>query len=593
MQIISHKKSDLKVCEKFFIEKSIELLYYGTIDSYRVKLNNSKTILEELKYCIDEFEIGRIRHFSTIKGKEKDKKALVDEVIKFVNEDENYLNFISVSKDYLLTILKELNEYNYKKVSATLQILLKENEDYLSRIIKALKILIDQDLSRFDHLSKIDKILNLLFSELVSKGFSKGFLYKFFYGVFVNNLLPTKEFNLQFNSFEQRILNVESEHTIIYRLDTTSKVYDSVSSIHYSSIDLVDDINDIELKDEKELDKFRVIKHNRKFVKCNVNALDYLSALKKSNNLLSEYLDLLNLGLSDEFLYIHNRVLVIDQKKSNKGAFQNNVKILDGKYAVEKARYVHFIRKLPGILENPNIINESKEKIKSAIRYLRLGNQSTEVEHKFINYWIGLEYLFSNYESQSTINRLKEHFINSHSLAYVKRNLLSFKRNIKNIDPTSLLLITEYSTEDNEDIKNENFYEQVCVNLLSKHPLLAYRSHVLKNLFFTNGKNSAYNYITNHKENLETHFIRIYRLRNEIIHDAATNTNNELIASNLRYYLTFILNEIIDYLYNEVGEKPSIEKYFIKNEIKIGNLNHEKFPLDKMIDSDCSIEFIS
>lgn len=593
MQIISHKKNDLKVCEKFFIEKSIELLYYGTIDSYRVKLNNSKTILEELKYCIDEFDIGRIRHFNTIKGKEKDKKALVDEVIKFVNEDENYLDFISVSKDYLLTILKELNEHNYKKVSATLHILLKENEDYLSRIIEALKILIDTDLTDFDHLSKIDKVLNLLFSELVSKGFSKGFLYKFFYGVFVNNLLPTKEFNFQFRSFEQRILNVESEHTIIYRLDTSLKVYEAVSSIHYSSIDLVDNIDDIHLNEESELINFRVIKHNRKFVKCKVNALDYLSALKKSNNLLSEYLDLLNLGLSDEFLYIHNRVLVIDEKKPNKGAFQNNVNILDGKYAVEKARYVHFISKLPRILENSDIINESKEKIKSAIRYLRLGNQSTEVEHKFINYWIGLEYLFSNYESQSTINRLKEHFINSHSLAYVKRNLLSFKRNIKNIDPASLLLITEYSAEDNEDIKKESFFKQVCDNLLSEYPLLAYRSYVLKNLFFTNGKNSAYNYITNHKENLEIHFIRIYRLRNEIIHDAATNTNNELIASNLRYYLTFILNEIIDYLYNEVGEKSSIEKYFIKNEIKIGNLNHEKFPLDKMIDSDCSIDFIS
>lgn len=245
MQIISHKKNDLKVCEKFFIEKSIELLYYGTIDSYRVKLNNSKTILEELKYCIDEFDIGRIRHFNTIKGKEKDKKALVDEVIKFVNEDENYLDFISVSKDYLLTILKELNEHNYKKVSATLDILLKENEDYLSRIIEALKILIETDLTDFDHLSKIDKVLNLLFSELVSKGFSKGFLYKFFYGVFVNNLLPTKEFNFQFRSFEQRILNVESEHTIIYRLDTSLKVYEAVSSIHYSSIDLVDNIDDI------------------------------------------------------------------------------------------------------------------------------------------------------------------------------------------------------------------------------------------------------------------------------------------------------------------------------------------------------------
>jgi hypothetical protein len=596
MQIIGHKKTDLTICQKFFIEKSIELLYYGTIDSYRVKLNNSKTILEELKYCINEFEIGRIKHFHTIKGKEKDKKGLVDEAIKFIIQENNYLNFITVSKDYILTILREINDNNYKRVSATLDILLKENVDYLNKLIIQLKNLIDSDLHDFPHLEKIDRILNLLFSELVSKGFSKGFLYKIFYGIFVNTLKQQSDFNLHFTNFAKRIENHESEHIVIFRIDTTLKVYDSISSINYSSIEMFDNIDGIELatRQSTELTTFKVVINNRKFIKCTLNAYDYLSALKKARNMLAEYLDVLNLGLSDEFLHIHNRVLVIDQRSPRKGGFQNNVNILDGKYKVEKGRYIHFTSKLPTLLGNPNIRNESKEKIKSAIRYLRLGNQSTEVEHKFINYWIGLEYLFSNYESQSTINRLKEHFINSHCLAYVKRNLLAFKNNLKNIESAKLSLLTEFHHTDHEDLKSETFYQQVWDLLLVDYPLIAYRAYKLKSWFFETGKpNSANNYILIHKDNLEIHFIRIYRLRNEIIHDAATNTNNELIASNLRYYLTFILNEIIDYLYNNLSEKVSIEKYFIENEIKMGNLQHQKFLLNKMIEYDCSIDFIS
>ncbi len=181
MQIIRHKKTDLTISQKFFIEKSIELLYFGTIDSYRVKLNNPKTILEELRYCLNEFEAGRIKHFHTIKAKEANKKGLVDEAIKLLSDkDENQLVFRSVSKDYILTSLKELNENNYKKIASILEILLKENPMYLNKLIDEVKNLLDANISDFDHLIKIDKILAKLFSELINKGFSKGFLYKIF-----------------------------------------------------------------------------------------------------------------------------------------------------------------------------------------------------------------------------------------------------------------------------------------------------------------------------------------------------------------------------------------------------------------------------
>ena len=45
MQIIDHKNTTLTVCERFFIEKSLEMLYLGTVDSYRAKINNPKTIV--------------------------------------------------------------------------------------------------------------------------------------------------------------------------------------------------------------------------------------------------------------------------------------------------------------------------------------------------------------------------------------------------------------------------------------------------------------------------------------------------------------------------------------------------------------------
>ena len=117
-----------------------------------------------------------------------------------------------------------------------------------------------------------------------------------------------------------------------------------------------------------------------------------------------------------------------------------------------------------------------------------------------------------------------------------------------------------------------------------------------KDWFFksTTGPANGTDYLNRHKENLEIHFTRIYRLRNEIIHDAAMNTNNQLIVSNLRYYLTFILNEAIDYLSNaNTNGCTSIEDYFLSNELRLGNIQHQGYTLINLIEVDCAIDFIS
>ncbi|MCX2430808.1 hypothetical protein [Pedobacter sp. GR22-10] len=596
MQIIIHKNTQLTTCQKFFIEKSLELLYLGSIDSYRVRLNNPRTILEELKYCLEEFELGRIKHFQTIKSKDKGKKALVDDAIKLLQYEETYLRFDSISLNYINQLLKLIDEYNYKKVISVLEIVLRENDEYLLSVTNGLENLVATDDHTLANLEKIDNALNFLFSELISNGYSKGFLYKLIYGIFVHSLKDGNDFNTHFSDFKTRILDAESNYDVIFRIDTTQKVYDAITAIPHSILILSDDINEFALtgRYQAEFESFNITAANRKFITCSLDARDPLAALKKARNILSEYLDVINLGLSGEYLLINQRVLVVGSRPTEKGAFQNNANILDGKYKVEKDHYVEFTTKLPIIIQNNNIVKETKEKIKSAIRYLRLGNQSTEVEHKFINYWIGLEYIFSNYESQNTINRIKDHFINAHALAYVKRNTYGMNKFISSLSTYDKTKIVSYNDNNTEHLKTQVFYQQVTDNLIDDFSLLAYRCMKLAKWFFKAGKPAnAADYINAHKENLEIHFTRIYRLRNEIIHDAATDTNNEQIASNLRYYLTFILNELIDFLVGASDPDTSIEDYFIMNEIKIGNIEFGGFLLTDLLEVNCSIDFIS
>src|SRR5690606_19587984 len=116
------------------------------------------------------------------------------------------------------------------------------------------------------------------------------------------------------------------------------------------------------------------------------------------------------------------------------------------------------------------------------------------------------------------------------------------------------------------------------------HPLIAYRARLLGDkLCPATGKNQIKKYVERHQKNTIIHFTRVYRLRNEIIHDAATNTNNESIASNLRYYLTFILNGVIDYLSSAQNDDASIEDYFTINEIHLGNINYNGWKLEDLL----------
>ena len=446
---------------------------------------------------------------------------------------------------------------------------------------------------RIDLLQALDISIGILFTELLETGFSKGFLYRYLYGAFVNNLDDTTIFQYRFDEFISRIKNTQTIYNIVFRVDTTSKVRQAIQPLE-NDAEVYDLLEGLEVfAGNKEFDNFNTPRKNRFFIKCKIIAPDYLTGLKIAKATIAENLDVLNLGFADEYLIIHSRVLVIDTGNIPKAQFQESKNFLDGKYKVAKEHYEEFILKLPQINANTKIIQETKDKIKSAIRYLRLGNESTEVEHKFINYWIGLEYLFSNYESNNTINRIKDYFVACHALNYVKRNTLDFFKSVLNLQQSEISNLEGYSSDPISSLTNPQFYQSIFNNMLDTHPLLAYRAKLLsEKLCPVNGPAKINHYVTRHQKNLMIHFTRIYRLRNEIIHDAATNTNNESIASNLRYYLTFILNGIIYYLSTSSKDKNCIEDYFTLNEIYLGNIEFNGWQLEQLLRVTTSMEFI-
>ena len=105
MKLIENK--NINCYEKFFCERILELVHKTTIDSYRVRVMNTKLIIPELLYLSEGWVSGRIHNFGTVISCQK-------EAVTLLNEDEVFISK-TVSKDYFIKFLEEIiNEKDEK-----------------------------------------------------------------------------------------------------------------------------------------------------------------------------------------------------------------------------------------------------------------------------------------------------------------------------------------------------------------------------------------------------------------------------------------------------------------------------------------------
>ena len=112
--------------------------------------------------------------------------------------------------------------------------------------------------------------------------------------------------------------------------------------------------------------------------------------------------------------------------------------------------------------------------------------------------------------------------------------------------------------------------------LTGTNPLFLER---LELFFELNDNRKIRKHIELHAKRLNQHLTRIYRVRNELVHEGKTAMNVKLMAGHLRHYLLFTIEQVT----NEMAENPTVDKlddvfvYFenIKERIKSCNSINE------------------
>lgn len=575
--------------ERIFLDKSIECLFSNSIDSYRLKLHNPKSLIEELITVINSSINGVLTNNDYVEFTSKELK-------KSLEDNNDVLIFKSISKAHYLDILSKANRNNYKLIQQSSKLILKYNQEYFHTVFDEINNILNSFTSFQDKKRKIDLgkkkeftaikkklivLIDYLYCELLSIGFSKQYLYKIFQSVFIYNRNPSTNFDLQLKIFKNLITKEDENFKIIFSIKDKSFSYRDLKKIDERYF-LVD-------KKQRNILKSVISDEGKSYIEKNISNIligleystkDHFKAVQLSIDKLSKDLDIYHLGYNNKHYKVESHCLTIGQNEPNKAtAVPSNFQI-DGKFNSNEIVFNNLLEKIKK-LQGTNIDKDSYQKILSAIRYYRTGSESPELETKFLNYWIGLEFIFTSfYSEEKTIDRIRNYFSKCHSLIYVKRNLFDFHKTLQRLDVAPS--IAGYNPDLNYLLSNIT-YNTIRDNTNSE--LLKFRADYFQKWY--QEPNKINEVLDRHQNNIKWNITRLYRIRNEIVHNAAIKNGIYTHISHLKYYLSFILNSILNFMANNAVDldndgKISIEDFFISQEIILGCLKNQK--LEKWIE---------
>ena len=192
--------ANLRPAERFFIEKSLELVHPKTIDTYRCRLFNPHTILIELHSVLLYWHHNKIKSFEAV-------QKVKEEALKLLSTN-NHLDFNSFDPIYFKSQIGKIEKNYYLDTLYSLSLILKVNQNYWYKLIKETyreisKCNVNVALSS-SGLKQLNETITFLITELVNIGYSKKFLNKFLYKTFI---IESDETN-----FRNKYNNITSGH---------------------------------------------------------------------------------------------------------------------------------------------------------------------------------------------------------------------------------------------------------------------------------------------------------------------------------------------------------------------------------------------
>ena len=556
--------------QRFFIWLWKEQLHPLTIDTYRVRAMNSKSILKELYEVIEQVANG-VWNSNNIKlvASEARELILCDKILKNKNYFGGLLNLISE----LVT-----SDKDFIKAKPILKgIIFDLENNYLNNCLDSLDKAI-----KSDSIECIEFFTKSIATELINQGYSKNYLLELCNEVFLNSDVRT--FNCYFKEFVQNISLTKNNFTVTLKLNLgkeniPAKILDFS---FYSEKDLKKD-------DVADIVKFFTGPEPKLFAQTTLEALDANSAALITKARFGYVLDLLYYGYQYKSRFnLYEKCLV---QKDKEYCFCNSTTSLEG-FHIDSLKWLQIVEKqLKIILESEKISISTKEKVKGALRYFRLCKESINIEHQFLNLWIAIEQLVRTGEKHKSIIEPIITFVPKIiSLQHISRLIKNVQEDFKRC---RVSIPGEYRISFNNKnkekfialIRDEKQFAEI-LKIKDINPLLRNRLQKLQIILSTSEE--IRKVVNKNHNDIDLHLARMYRIRNKIVHNAAHDLSVSGITTNLVFYVTQVINTIL-YELTSCEFHSDIWDIFIKNKFTFEQLD---ILLKKDRDNQIPLEFI-
>lgn len=535
----------------FLAERLVELYDWGSIDSYRVRCHNALSLIMELRDVTDGWVKGNIIDFNRV-------VLCANETIEEVKKDVA-LDFLYYDKDLFMNDIKSLassdknkNHEICNRVVYLLDRCIEENEkSYIDTLYYNISLIIDRDeeLAVEDFKPVADE-LNRLVTALACALINEGYSQRHLYNKATELLEDMDNFSVSFRKFKQEHnRDVEKKGYEIW-----FKVYGGFNQRLLNVDGFSDAITPglIGQDSKRSFQNFAITQRKWIFYHCHVKAHDSVMAISFAKENMDREIDRAVLGYSMISVRLHRNVFVVANDPNGDYQLLRPMNVLDTSYA-DDANVAELMKsKLDSINVNDKISQDVKDRLRSALRHLRMGNSETDAGQQLVNYWVALEFLFSSPRSDdSTIKRLEVNLTNVLTCGYVRRRVEFLNEKIKKD-----MVLSEGEKWWTLDVNGLDRLIKKQKSLLMRHHLLQMKSHLYGN------SDKAKDYINTHRNHLIWQIYRTYRYRNQLIHEAAILPGLDNVIRYLHYYLVFMLNQMIGYFTATSLKSVNMDSFF-------------------------------
>ena len=516
--------------KRFFIQSWFSLIHMNSLDSHRVRCMNTINIIDELA---DLISLSK-SNLPNIK----------DEIVRVANEACEIINNDQIVQEYFGHLWQNLepllNDINQKKSpSKVLSYFLNDFQADLDVRYKGLLIDgIKREIYELKNYQRLFMYVGALLSILIHDGHSLAELFAIVRDIFISNKShQTFSFDDNFEFVLGIINRKPSQYNIIFRLQGCQK-YDHLKTMLGERISEGIEIN----SDSSSVRKFLSPGQNVLFAKFGISAQDDRSAGLLAKKELDSILDLIRFELEHSVISVEDEFISIRSNERAARRFRLPSIIPNPAQRIDPQHFENFVDRFNRVFQNDKLNSESKEKIRSALRFYRMGRDSDLFENKFLNWWTALEFLTRTGEKGGIIDEVKGKLMPILLLHYLEKHLISYRNamvfcGIRDVDNQTSAADLFTLIHDSE--KFPYIFKQI-----EGVPFLQYKISEFKSQTIDAKVLRAF--LERHEKHLKWHIHRIWRVRCDIVHSAEYSLNLNLLSANLEYYLKSLLTLIID-----------------------------------------------